>query len=67
VPTATPRGGKRDRGAGLARAGGHDQQGLALPAVEGVADCLDGPHLVGPLDDRAVDVAAGQRLPRLPT
>ena len=43
-----------DGGAGLARAGGHHQQRLALLAVERISHSLDGAHLVGPAGDVGV-------------
>ena len=53
-----------DDGAGLARAGRHDEQGGALALVELGADLLDGPHLVvapgdGGVDRRRVEGVAG--------
>ena len=56
---------QRDHGAGLARAGRHHQQRLALPLVERRADRLDRAGLVVALDDAAVDGSAGQRQPGL--
>lgn len=51
---------------GLARPGRHHEEGVALPAVECVADGADRPHLVRPAGDRGVDVGAAQRRPSLP-
>ena len=50
-----------DGGAGLARSGGHHQQRLALLAVERIADCLDGAHLVGATGDVGVRLSGAQR------
>ena len=52
---------QRDDRAGLAGARRHDQQRLALVVLlEGLADPADRARLVVPLDDRAVDLRAGQ-------
>jgi hypothetical protein len=52
---------------GLARAGGHDQQGLALLLGECGIDGADGMVLVMPLDDGRVDDGLRQRLSGMPT
>ena len=52
---------QRDHRAGLARAGRHDQQRLALPvAFERLADATDGALLIEPLDDGGIDRVVGQ-------
>src|SRR5699024_519096 len=53
-----------DGGAGLARAGGHHQQGTALVGVEVLADLRDRPLLVGASRDRGLRIGPGQRLPQ---
>ena len=54
---------QRDGDAGLARPGGHHEQGVALLGGEGVADGADGALLVVPPDDLLGDRAVGQREP----
>ena len=55
--------GQRDHGAGLARSGGHHQQGAALAVhLEAVADPAHRTGLVMALDDRAVDDGLGRAL-----
>ena len=55
-----------DDRAGLAGAGGHNQQRLALARVEGRADGLDGADLVVAPGDVAVDRGCGERQAGLP-
>ena len=55
--------GQRDHGAGLARSGGHHQQGAALAVhLEAVADPAHRAGLVMALDDRTVDDRLGRAL-----
>jgi len=60
--------GQGDDRAGLAGAGRHHQQRLALPvALEGLRHPADGAVLVGSLHDLGVDVLGSERLARRAT